>query len=96
MSAPLGEALRGHLARERGDLAAAALGFENSVLVLPAPVRALVPALQQYADRFAHAETLRALGRNDEANRWYASLRDGPSLWGAPYLQLALERIKQR
>ncbi len=96
VSPPLGEALRGHLARARGDLAAAALAFENSVLALPAPVRARVPALQQYADRFAHAEALRALGRNDEANRWYASLRDGPSLWGAPYLQVALERANQR
>ncbi len=87
IATPLAEALRGHLASARGDYAAGARAFDNSVLGLPARVRSRTPALMQYADRLAHADALRALGRADEATRWYQSLRDGPAVWGAPYLR---------
>ena len=94
LAAPLGAALRGHLALARGDNSAAVLAFESSVVSIPFDVRSRVPALGQQVDRFGRAEALRAIGRADEANRWYASLRDGPALWSAPYLAVVAERLR--
>ncbi|WP_353267047.1 protein kinase [Gemmatimonas sp.] len=86
ISLPLSEALAGHLARRRGDLPSALAAFERSDIALPLRVRTRVPALAQYADRWARVDVLRALNRSEEADRWLAALRDGASVWGAAYL----------
>lgn len=86
LAGPLGAALTGHLAKGRGDLARALTAFERSDVALPVRSRSRVPALAQHADRLAHAEVLELLQRPDEAAQWYGALRDGPFVWGAPYL----------
>ncbi len=96
LAAPLREALRGHLARARGNNDAAIAAFEKSIVQLPFEVRARIPALGQQADRFAHAEALHSAGRDVEARAWYASLRDGPALWSTPYLAAVASRIGER
>lgn len=86
LAVPLSHALRGHLHRLRGELSPALDAFAQSDVSLPLALRAHVTALAQHADRLAHAQTLDALGRSADAAPWYASLRDGPSVWAAPYL----------
>jgi tetratricopeptide (TPR) repeat protein len=86
LAGPLGAALTGHLAKARGDLARALTAFARSDVALPVRSRSRVPALAQHADRLARAEVLERLQRPDEAAQWYAALRDGPFVWGAPYL----------
>jgi tetratricopeptide (TPR) repeat protein len=86
LATPLGYALAGHLAKARGDLRGALSAFERSDVSLPIRVRTQVPALAQYAERLARAQVLAALNRTDEAATWYDGLRDGPAVWGAPYL----------
>ncbi len=94
LAAPLSAALAGHLAVSRGNYVEAVLAFERGVVAVPSQLRARVPALGQQADRFAHADALRALGRMAEAERWYGSLRDGPALWSLPYLATVTDRLR--
>lgn len=86
LASPLSEALAGHRALQRGELASALAAFERSDVAVPLRVRVQVPALSQYADRWARAAVLRALDRPVDAERWFTALRDGASVWGAPYL----------
>ena len=61
---------------------------------IPFDVRSRVSALGQQVDRFARAEALRAIGRTDDAKRWYASILDGPALWSVPYRAVVAERLR--
>jgi tetratricopeptide (TPR) repeat protein len=85
LATPLGFALAGHRAKAQGDLSVALAAFERSDVALPVRTRSRVPALAQHADRLARADLLQQLQRPDDASKWYAALRDGPAVWGAPY-----------
>ena len=80
------QAVRGHHALAQRRYGEASTAFAAAMVDVPERERTLIPALQQQVDRFGYAEALRALGRDDEAAGWYASLRDGPAVWSAPYL----------
>ncbi|MEO7359445.1 MAG: tetratricopeptide repeat protein, partial [Gemmatimonadaceae bacterium] len=95
LAGPLSAALRGHLALARGNNAEAIAAFESSVVSIPFDVRSRIPALGQQVDRFARAEALRAIGRTDDARRWYASILDGPALWSVPYRAAVAERLRE-
>ena len=85
----LANCLRAHVAFARGRFEDAARLFDLGIVDVPEAVRAQSPVLLQYAERYAHADALRALGRRSEAMNWNRSLLDGPALWGAPYLAAA-------
>jgi len=80
------QALRGHQALAQKRYADASAAFAAGMVDVPARERMLIPALQQQVDRYAFAEALRALGRNEASEAWRASLRDGPAVWNASYL----------
>jgi len=83
----LARAVRGHRAMVRKQYAEAAAEFSAGLVDLPARVLTVVPALQQQVDRLAYVQALRALQRDSEADAWFASLRDLPTVWTAPYLR---------
>ncbi len=89
LAAPLAAALRGHLAFVAGNYDEAQRVFAGSVVDVPIHVRRRFPLLEQHADRLARADALRAIGKWDEAKRWYASLLEGPALTAAPYVASA-------
>ncbi len=89
LAAALAQAVTGQWQLRRGDLAAAIAAFERSVPDLPARLRLQHPALGQHLDRLARAETLRRLGRQDEARRWYVSVREGFGVAGTPFVASA-------
>ena len=69
----LGRSLRGHVLAARGAPDSALAAFEaGRALVSEGLLDA--PFANQATDRYARAEVLRALGRDDEAHAWYASL----------------------
>ena len=69
----LGRSLRGHTLAARGAPDSALAAFEaGRALVSEGLLDA--PLANQATDRYARAEVLRALGRDDEAHAWYASL----------------------
>ncbi len=82
-------ALAGHQALANGEFEQAVRAFEKSISGVPIGVRRQYPVLEQHADRLAHAEALRALGRLNEAERWYRSLLEGPALTAVPYAEAA-------
>lgn len=53
---------------------------------IPFHQRERSPMLSQHLNRFLRAEALGALGRDDDALRWYQALHDGYFHWGTPYL----------
>jgi tetratricopeptide (TPR) repeat protein len=88
----LGASLLAQSAWRRGRAVEALTALDNAFLPFPFPERARSPLLEQHLDRFTRAEALLALGRYDEALRWYSSLHDGYNLWGVPYLGSTLDR----
>lgn len=85
LSRPLESALRAQVALAEGKHEEAVQGFVSSVVAVPIGVRRRYPALEQHVDRQAHADALRALEQWDDADRWYASLRDGPAITALLY-----------
>ena len=69
----LAESVRGHLYASRGELEAAVAAFDRGRLIAPEGMLESAIGNQAY-ERWVRAEALRALGRHDEARRWYASL----------------------
>jgi hypothetical protein len=69
----LAECVRGHLHASRGELDAAVAAFDRGRLIAPEGMLESAIGNQAY-ERWVRAEALRALGRHDEARRWYASL----------------------
>lgn len=69
----LGRSLRGHALAARGVRASALAAFESG-RALATEGLLDAPFANQATDRYARAELLRALGRDDEAHAWYASL----------------------
>jgi DNA-binding SARP family transcriptional activator/tetratricopeptide (TPR) repeat protein len=69
----LAECVRGHLHASRGELEAAVNAFDRGRLIAPEGMLESAIGNQAY-ERWVRAEALRALGRRDEARRWYASL----------------------
>ena len=69
----LAESVRGHLYAARGELDAAVAAFDRGRLIAPEGMLESAIGNQAY-ERWVRAEALRALGRRDEARRWYASL----------------------
>jgi hypothetical protein len=69
----LAESVRGHLYASRGELDAAVAAFDRGRLIAPEGMLESAIGNQAY-ERWVRAEALRALGRVDEARRWYASL----------------------
>jgi tetratricopeptide (TPR) repeat protein len=82
-------ALRGQQAFAVREYEKAARAFAESVASVPIGLRRQYPLLEQHADRLAHADALRALGRWEEATRWYRSLLDGPAITAVPYAAAA-------
>ncbi len=93
LAAPLDAALRGHQGLVAGRYEDAVQAFASSVVDVPVGVRRRYPALEQHADRLAHADALRALQRSSDAARWYASLLEGPALTALPYRAAARARL---
>ncbi len=89
LAVALSQAVTGHWQLRLGSLAAAIAAFEGSIPDLPARLRAQHPALGQHLDRLARGETLRRLGRLDEARRWYVSVREGFGVAGTPFVASA-------
>jgi len=89
LAAALSQAVTGHWQLRLGNPAAAIVAFEGSIPDLPARLRLQHPALGQHLDRLARAETLRRLGRQDEARRWYVSVREGFGAAGTPFVASA-------
>jgi len=89
LAVALSQAVTGHWQLRQGNLVAALAAFEGSIPDLPARLRLQHPALGQHLDRLARAETLRRLGRRDEARRWYASVREGFGVVGVPFVASA-------
>ncbi len=85
----LSQAVTGHWQLGRGSLTEAIAAFEASIPDLPARLRAQHPVLGQHLDRLARAETLRRLGRQDDARRWYVSVREGFGVAGTPFVASA-------
>jgi serine/threonine protein kinase/tetratricopeptide (TPR) repeat protein len=83
------QAVTGHWQLRLGKLAAALAAFDGSIPDLPARLRLQHPALGQHLDRLARAEALVRLGRREEARRWYASVREGYGVVGAPFVASA-------
>lgn len=92
LGAALGASLLGHTALARGQPEAALVALREAALHWPFARRAGSPVLEQHLDRFARADALLALGRPDEALRWYAALHEGYSLLGTPFLGWSLLR----
>jgi DNA-binding SARP family transcriptional activator/TolB-like protein len=69
----LAESVRGHLLAARGELDAAVAAFDRGRLIAPEGMLESAVGNQAY-ERWVRAEALRALGRQDEARRWYTSL----------------------
>ena len=82
----LAQSLRGHELFAAGRFDDAVRAFDAGIIDVSDVVRAQSPVLQQYIDRFVRAQALDSLGRLADATRWYRSLRDGPTVWGAPFL----------
>jgi len=89
LAASLAQAVTGHWQLRLGKLTAAIVAFEACIPDLPARLRLQHPVLGQHLDRLARAESLRGLGRPDEARRWYASLREGFGVVGTPFVASA-------
>jgi len=89
LAVALSQAVTGHWQLRLGSLTAAIAAFEGSIPDLPARLRAQHPALGQHLDRLARGETLRRLGRQDEARRWYVSVREGFGVAGTPFVASA-------
>ena len=89
LAAALSQAVTGHWQLRLGNLTAAIAAFEGSIPDLPARLRLQHPALGQHLDRLARAGTLRRLGRQDEARRWYVSVREGFGVAGTPFVASA-------
>jgi len=89
LGSALSQAVAGHWQLRQGNLEAAMAAFEGSIPDLPARLRLQHPVLGQHLDRLARAETLRRLGRRDEARRWYESVREGFGVVGAPFVASA-------
>jgi serine/threonine-protein kinase len=85
-------ALLGHDALARGQSGAALAALQEAVVHWPFARRAGAPLFEQHLERFARAEALLALGRYDDALRWYESLHDGYYLLGTPFLGASLAR----
>ena len=86
VAAALAQSLRGHELFAAGRFDDAVRAFDAGILDASDVVRAQSPVLQQYTDRLVRAQALDSLGRPAEATRWYRTLRDGPTVWGAPFL----------
>lgn len=76
-----------HRAAWRGDPAAALRMLQAEQFAAPLERVALSPFFARSPDRYLRAEALLALGRREEALRWYASLTDGPDIlyWAAAH-----------
>jgi hypothetical protein len=92
LASALGASLLAQTASRRGRAVEALTALDDALLPWPFAIRARSPLLEQYLDRFTRAEALLAVGRHDDALRWYASMHDGYNLWGALYLGRTLER----
>jgi len=89
VAAALEAALRGHQALAAREYEKAVRAFEEGVTNVPIGARRQYPALEQHADRLAHADALRAMGRREEAARWYRSLLEGSGIMAVPYAEAA-------
>ncbi len=89
VAASLEAALRGHQALAAREYEKSARAFQESVTSVPIGVRRRYPVLEQHADRLARADALRAMGRQEEAARWYRSLLEGPAITAFPYATAA-------
>ena len=89
LATALSQSVTGHWQLRLGNLTAAIAAFEGSIPDLPARLRLQHPVLGQHLDRLARAETLRRLGRQDEARRWYVSVREGFGVVGIPFVASA-------
>jgi tetratricopeptide (TPR) repeat protein len=92
MSAALAAGLLGHAALARGQPDVALAALQEAELHWPFARRGGSPVAEQLLERHARAEALLALGRHEEAERWYASLHDGYHLLGSPFLGASLMR----
>jgi len=89
VAAALGQAVSGHWHLRSGNRSAALVAFDAGIPDVPARLRLQHPALGQHLDRLARAETLRRLGRPDEARRWFLSVREGFGVAGTPFVASA-------
>jgi tetratricopeptide (TPR) repeat protein len=92
MSAALAAGLLGHAALARGQPDVALAALQEAELHWPFARRAGSPVAEQLLERHARAEALLALGRHQEAERWYATLHDGYHLLGSPFSGASLMR----
>jgi tetratricopeptide (TPR) repeat protein len=94
LSTTLATSIAAHLAWRRGEPQRALDLLETTRLEPPLERIAISPFFSQALDRYLRGEALLALGRDQEALRWFASLTEGPDgLFWAPAHQRQSELL---